>query len=108
MNNAASSPRFVRTRLVLSATGYAILYSLSQHRCFVVQHRKMTLSLAQTGCRGVVFRRAHGLWNATVQHRRTRHQSMCRLLKAQKTETSNTESKDITETGGKVSMYPEQ
>lgn len=62
----------------------------------------MTVSLAQTGCRGVVLRRAHGIRVAAVQHHRSRRQSMCRSLKAQKTETSNTESKDITETGGKV------
>ena len=68
----------------------------------------MTVSLAQTGCRGVVLRRAYGIRGAAVQHHCSRRQSMCRSLKAQKTETSNTESKDITETGGKVSMYSEQ
>lgn len=108
MNNAAGSPRSVRRRLVLSAAGYAILYSLSQHRRFVIQHCKMTFSLAQTGCRGVVFRRAHSLRGAAVQQPRTRRQSMWRILQAQKTETSNTTSKDITETGGKVSIYSEQ
>ena len=97
-----------RTRLALCAAGYATSYRLSQHRYSVVQHRKMTVSLAHTGCRGVVFRRAYDARGAAVQHHRTRRQSMCRNLRAQKTETSNAESKDITETGGKVSMYPEQ
>ncbi len=74
----------------------------------VVQHRKMTVSLAQTGCRGVVFRRAYDSRGAAVQHHRTARQSICSSLRAQKTETSNAESKDYIETGGKVSMYSEQ
>jgi len=43
-----------------------------------------------------------------VQHHRTARQSICSSLRAQKTETSNAESKDYIETGGKVSMYSEQ